>query len=70
MPPIVLQAILALIQNAPQVINETTALYTAIKGDLSATDQATIDAALADAQSADALATKQADEALDAASKR
>lgn len=64
------EAILALIQFAPAAISEVTAVYNAVKGDLSATDQATIDQALANAQSADAAATKAADDALDAASKR
>lgn len=69
MPPIVLQAILALIENAPAAIAETKALYVAIKGDLSATDQAAIDTALASAQEADFAATAKADAALEAASK-
>lgn len=64
------EAILALIQFAPAAISEVTAVYNAVKGDLSATDQATIDQALANAQSADAMATATADAALDAASKR
>lgn len=67
MSPIVLQAILALIQNAPAAINEISNLYAAVKGNMSASDQATIDAALAAAQRNDANATAQADAALDAA---
>lgn len=55
------QLILALLAQAPQAIAEITALYTALKADLSATDQATIDQALADAQASDAAATAQAD---------
>jgi len=64
------EAILALIQFAPAAINEVTAVYNAIKGDLSTTDQAQIDAALANAQASDAAATAAADKALDDASKR
>lgn len=63
-------AILALIQYAPAAISEITALYNAVKGDLSATDQATIDQALANAIASDAQATAAADQALDQASGR
>jgi hypothetical protein len=63
-------AILAIIQNAPFLINEAKTLYDAVRGDLSATDITEIDAALAKAQAADALATAKADAALDAAAKR
>lgn len=63
-------AIVALIQNAPYAINEIMTLYDAVKSDLSDTDQAQIDAALANAQQSDAAATAQADIALDAASQR
>ena len=69
MPAIVL-SLLSLIQYAPQAITEITALYNSLKGGMSATDQATIDKALADAQSADAAATAAADQALDQASKQ
>lgn len=62
-------AILAIIQNAPFLINEATTLYQAIKGDLSATEIDQIDAALATAQAADAASTAKADTALDAAAK-
>lgn len=68
MPAIAL-SILSLLKYAPEAITEITALYNAVKGSLSATDQATIDQALADAQAGDAGATAQADEALEAASK-
>lgn len=68
MPAIVL-SLLSLIQYAPQAIGEITTLYNSLKGDLSATDQATIDAALLAAQSDDATATAAADAALTAASK-
>ena len=61
-------AILALIANAPQAISEVTSLYNAVKSDLSDTDQASIDAALAAAQSDDAAATAAADAALTTAS--
>lgn len=64
------EAILALIQFAPAAISEITAVYNAVKGDLSATDQVAIDNALTQAQAADAAATARADAALDAASKR
>lgn len=63
MPAIAL-SILSLLQYAPQAITEITAVYNAVKGDLSATDQATIDAALAAAQIGDAQATAAADAAL------
>lgn len=69
MPPIV-TAILAMIAQAPTAIVEITALYNAVKGALSATDQEAIDEALAAAQASDAAATAKADAALDAASKR
>lgn len=69
MPAIAL-SLLSLLQYAPQAIAEITAVYNAIKGDLSATDQATIDAALANAIAQDAQATAAADQALDAAAKR
>lgn len=63
-------AVLAIIQNAPFLINEATTLYNAIKGDLSTTEIDQIDAALKAAQDADAKATAAADLALDAAAKR
>lgn len=63
-------AILAILQYAPQVYSEVQSIYNAVKGDMSATDQATIDAALLAAQDSDALATMQADAALDDAAKR
>lgn len=69
MPAIAL-SLLSLLQYAPQAINEITAVYNAVKGDLSATDQATIDAALAAAQASDAAATAAADVALGEASQR
>lgn len=65
--PVIVTSILGLIQYAPQAISEITALYNAVKSDLSATDQAQIDAALAGAQSQDAQATAAADAALSAA---
>ena len=66
----ILSSILTLIQYAPAAITEITALYNSIKGDLSASDQTTIDEALAAAQAADAAATATADDALDTASKQ
>lgn len=69
MPTIAL-SLLSLLQYAPQAISEITAIYNAVKGDLSATDQATIDTALKAAQDADVIATTNADKALDDASKR
>lgn len=69
MPAIAL-SILSLLQYAPSAIAEITAVYNAVKGDLSATDQATIDAALAAAKSADATSTAQADAALEQAAGR
>lgn len=67
--PAIVTSLLGLIQYAPQAVTEITALYNAIKGDLSTQDQATIDSALAAAQSGDAQATATADAALDQASK-
>ncbi len=69
MPTAVL-SILSLLQYAPQAINEITALYNAIKGTFSDSDQATIDKALADAIASDAASTAKADVALDEAAKR
>jgi hypothetical protein len=66
----IVTAILALIQLAPAAITEITAVYNAVKGDLSETDQGMIDRALLLAQQNDAAATAAADAALDAASKR
>lgn len=63
-------ALIAIIQSAPLLINEATELYQALKGDLSESDIAKIDAALATAQAADAAATAKADVALDAASQQ
>lgn len=62
--------ILAAIQVAPQAIPEIIALYNAVKGDISETDQQSIDNALAAAQQADAVATAEADAALGAASQK
>lgn len=59
--------ILALIQAAPGAISEITALYGTLKGVISNKDQASIDAALAAAQSSDAAATAAADAALEQA---
>ena len=64
------QIILAAIQAAPQAIPEIIALYDKVKGTISTTDQADIDAALAKAQADDATATAQADTALDAAANK
>lgn len=64
------EAILALIQYAPQAYQEIKAVYAAVKGDLSATDQIAIDNALTQAEAADAQATTAADEALTDASTR
>ncbi len=64
------EAILALIQFAPAAISEITAVYNAVKGDLSQTDQIAIDNALTQAQAADAQATAKADSALDQAANR
>ena len=64
------ELILSLIQVAPSALNGITSLYNAVKGDLSSTDQAAIDAALLAAQNADWAATQKADDELDAAAKR
>lgn len=69
MPAIAL-SLLSLLQYAPSALAEITAVYNAVKGDLSATDQATIDAALAAAIANDAQATAAAGQALSDASKR
>ncbi len=68
MPPVAM--ILGLLSYAPQAVTEINALYQAIKGTFSPSDQATIDKALADAIAADAAATIAADQALDQAAKR
>ncbi len=68
--PIIVTSILSLLQYAPQAISEITAVYNAVKGDLSETDQITIDNALLQAQANDAQATAAADAALDDAAKR
>ncbi len=64
------EALVAILANAPTLVNEATVLYNAVKGSLSSDDQATVDAALAAAIESDAAATAKADAALDAASKR
>ena len=65
-----LEIFLFLIKNAPELYTATVDLYHKVKGDLSETDQAAIEKALADAQANDAKETAQADTALtDAASK-
>lgn len=69
MNPIV-SAIITLITVAPGAIREINDLYTAVRGNLSSTDQVTIDTALKAAQEADAKATAEAVAALDAAAKR
>jgi hypothetical protein len=66
----VAQAIISILINAPALINEAQTLYNAVKGSLSSEDQATVDAALAQAIASDAGATAKADAALDAAAKR
>lgn len=64
------EAIIAILTNAPALINEATVLYNAVKSSLSSDDQATVDAALAAAKASDWAATQRADEALEAAAKR
>lgn len=66
----VVEAILAILQAAPQLYNEATTLWNAVKADQSPEDQATVDAALAKAQADDLAGTNAADQALDAAAKR
>ncbi len=63
-------ALLTAIQYAPAAIKEINALYTAVRADLSSTDQVTIDTALKAAQDADAAATSSAVSALDKAAQR
>jgi len=69
MNPIV-TGLLTLIQYAPAAIKEINDLYTAVRADLSSTDQVTIDTALKAAQDADAAATSSAVSALDKAAQR
>lgn len=64
------EALIAILTNAPALINEATVLYNAVKGSLSSDDMATVDAALAAAKTSDLAATKRADDALEAAAKR
>jgi hypothetical protein len=66
----IVQAILTILTIGPSVIDEATSIYNKVKADLSETDQAKIDQALADAQKSDADATEQADEALEQASQK
>lgn len=49
---------------APSVVSEAETIYTQVKSELSADDQASVDAALAAAQKSDDAATEDADEAL------
>lgn len=64
------EALVAILTNAPFLIKEATVLYNSVRGSLSSSDQATVDAALAAAQASDWAATAKADDALEAASKR
>lgn len=68
-PLTIAQALIALITNAPTIAADVGAIYEKVKGLLSADDQASVEAALKDAQSSDAVATKEADTALTDASK-
>lgn len=65
----IIQLILAALTQGPQLISLAENAYQTIQGELSATDQATIDSALAAAKAGDASATAAADVALQAASK-
>lgn len=58
------EIILAAIQAMPQALTEVEALYNAVKGDLSLTDQDAIDAALVAAIKSDADKTVAANTAL------
>lgn len=64
------EAVIAILTNAPMLINEATILYNAVRHSLSSGDQAMVDAALAAAQASDWAATQRADDALEAAAKR
>jgi hypothetical protein len=66
----IVQAILTILTIGPAVIDEATSIYNKVKSDLSETDQAKIDQALADAQKSDAAATNHADAALEQASQK
>lgn len=68
--PVIVTSILSLLTYAPQAYTEIKAVYDAVKSDMSATDQQTIDNALAAAIQADKTATDAADIVLDAASQR
>lgn len=63
----IIQLILSALTQAPALISDAEAAYNSIKGELSQTDTATIDQALADAKAADATSTAAADAALAAA---
>lgn len=63
----IVQIILALLTQAPQALTEITALYERLKSDISETDQAKVDQALADAQKSDEAATIRAQSDLSAA---
>lgn len=65
----ILQALIALLPQAPTLLNAVVQLYNDGKDLLSASDQATVDALLLKAQQGDAAATAAADIALDGASK-
>jgi hypothetical protein len=69
MSPIV-TLLLQLIPLVPTALTQVVALYDEIKATLSPSDQATIEAALAQAQTADAAATAQADKDLTAAEQK
>lgn len=66
----IIQLILAALTQAPALIADAEAAYNSIKADLSATDTATIDQALADAKARDAASTAAADAALEAAASK
>lgn len=64
------EALIAILANAPTLIQEVSVLYSAVRTSLSSDDQATVDAALAAVIASDAAATARANTALEAAAKR
>jgi len=68
--PTIAAALLGLITNAPAEIDAIKAIYSFVKGSLSDTEVADIDAALQQAQDSDAAATARADAAGAEAAKR
>lgn len=64
------EALIAILTNAPALINEVTLLYNVVKSSLHTDDQLAIDQMLEDIKASDAAATAKAAAALDAAAGR